>query len=97
MGNDEICSWDNGKRALNITNHGYDFADVKEVFDGRFCITRPDKRKDYGEVRYNMLVELNMRVINVTFSPRAGKYQLISVRPASRDERSVYHDKKANS
>jgi uncharacterized protein len=97
MGNDEICSWDDGKRALNITNHGYDFVDMKEVFDGRFCLTRLDIRKDYGELRYNMLVEFRTRIINVTFSPRAGKYQLISVRPASRDERSVYDDKKANS
>jgi hypothetical protein len=36
MGMNEKCSWDDGKRALNIANHGYDFADLQEVFDGDF-------------------------------------------------------------
>jgi uncharacterized DUF497 family protein len=36
---------------LNIANHGYDFADIEEVFDGRFLLTRQDSRRDYGELR----------------------------------------------
>ena len=70
-----------------------DFADVAEAFDWRFCLTRQDVRKDYGELRYNMLVEFKRRVINITFNPRAGEVHLISVRPASREERKVYHAK----
>lgn len=95
MGQNEKCSWDDNKRKLNIADKGYDFADVQEVFDGRFCVTRQDKRKDYGELGYNMLVEYKDRIINITFNPRAGKMHLISVRPASREERKVYHDKNA--
>ncbi|WP_439498704.1 BrnT family toxin [Bosea sp. (in: a-proteobacteria)] len=91
MGSNERCSWDDGKRSLNIANHGYDFADLAEAFDGRFALVREDRRFDYGEDRYNMLVELRGRILNVTFTPRAGLMHLISVRPASRDERSVYH------
>ena len=56
MGRNERCSWDDHKREKNIANHGYDFADVSEIFDGRFCVTRLDSRKDYGEARNNMLV-----------------------------------------
>lgn len=93
MGRNEVCSWDDRKRALNIVNHGYDFADVQEVFDGRFCVTRQDNRNDYGELRYNMLAECHGRIINITFTPRAGRAHLISVRPASREERKVYHAK----
>jgi uncharacterized DUF497 family protein len=78
---------------LNIANHGYDFADIEEVFDGRFLLTRQDSRRDYGELRYNSLVEFKERIINITFTPRSGKAHLISVRPASREERKVYHDK----
>lgn len=93
MGANETCAWDDGKRALNITNHGYDFADVGEVFDGRILVTRQDVRSDYGELRYNLLAEFRDRIINLTFTPRNGKIHLISVRPASREERKVYDDK----
>lgn len=96
MGRNEICSWDDRKRELNIANHGYDFADLLDVFDGRFCVTRQDTRNDYGELRYNMLAEYKGRIINITFNPRAGRVHLISVRPASREERKVYHDKNAS-
>ena len=97
MGMNEKCSWDDGKRALNIANHGYDFADLQEVFDGRFSVTRQDDRFDYGESRYNMLAEFRGRIINVTLNPRAGRMHLISVRPASREERKVYHAYKTQS
>ncbi len=93
MGQNEKCSWDDAKCARNIATHGYDFADVQEIFDGRFLITRQDARHDYGEFRYNSLVMFRDRLINVTFTPRRGKIHLISVRPASREERSFYHDK----
>lgn len=93
MGQNEICSWDDRKRELNVANHGYDFADVSDVFDGRFCVTRQDTRADYGEMRYNMLAEYKGRILNITFTPRAGKVHLISVRPASREERKVYDAK----
>jgi uncharacterized protein len=94
MGGNSRCSWDDGKREKNLANHGYDFADIAEVFDGRFCVSRLDARKDYGEARYNMLVELKARVINITYNPRAGRIHLISVRPASREERLVYQARK---
>ena len=93
MGQNEKCSWDDGTCSLNVINHGYDFADIEEAFDGRFLITRQDNRRDYGELRYNSLVEFKGRVINITFTPRGGRIHLISVRPASREERTVYHDK----
>ncbi len=96
MGFDERCSWDDGKRSQNRINHGYDFADLHVVFDGRFVVTRADHRFDYGEDRYNMLVEFEGRVINVTFTPRAARMHLISARPASRDERSIYHERQAS-
>ena len=57
MGQSEKCSWDDTKQRLNLADKGYDFGDVGEVFDGRFCITRQDTRKEYGVPRYNMLVE----------------------------------------
>jgi uncharacterized DUF497 family protein len=78
------------QRGINIRDHHIDFADLEEVFDGRFSLVRLDDRKDYGEPRYNMVVEFRGVIINVTFTPRAGKYRLISARPASRQERNAY-------
>ena len=95
MGDSAKCSWDDGKRALNLANHGFDFAALDDLFDGRMLVTRQDTRKDYGEPRFNTLAEFQGIVLNVTFTPRAGKVHLISVRPASREERKVYHDKSA--
>jgi uncharacterized DUF497 family protein len=69
---------------------------LEEVFDGRFAVTRLDTRFSDGELRYNLLVEFKGRIINVTFAPRASKVHLISVRPASREERKVYHARRAD-
>lgn len=95
MGQDDTCSWDDAKRESNLAKHGYDFVDLAEIFDGRFAVTRQDARFGYGEARYNMLAEFYGRIVNVTFTPRAGKAHLISARPASREEREVYHAKKS--
>jgi|SRR4051794_16524103 hypothetical protein len=94
MGQNGTCSWEDAKRESNLVKHGYDFADMAEVFDGRLVVTRQDIRFGYAELRYNMLAEFHERVVNVTFTPRAGKVHLISVRPASRDERKVYDERK---
>ena len=94
MGADATCSWDDAKRESNLAKHGYDFADLTEVFDGRFLVTRQDTRLGYRELRYNMLAEYRGRIINVTFTPRAEKVHLISARPASREERKVYNERK---
>ena len=64
------------------------------MFDGRFAVTRQDTRFGYSELRYNMLAEFQGRIVSVTFTPRAGKAHLISVRPASREERKVYDESK---
>jgi uncharacterized DUF497 family protein len=91
VGAGEVTTWDDRKREINLRKHGYDFADLDEAFDGRFVFTREDKRWDYGEPRFNMLVSFRGRIINVTFTPRDHKNHLISARPAKREERNVYH------
>jgi uncharacterized protein len=85
-----ILTWDEAKRRRNVEKHALDFAALDCVFDGRLAITRRDTRRDYGEARFNRLVCVEGIVINVTFTPRSGKFHLISARPANRQERSVY-------
>ena len=97
MGQDNVCSWDEGKRERNLATHGYDCADAAPLFDGRFIVTRQDRRFDCGEDRFNALTEFEGRVVKVTFTPRAGLVHLISLRPASREERQVYETRKRES
>jgi uncharacterized DUF497 family protein len=87
-----LLSWDEGKRRVNIRKHGYDFATLAPAFDGRFSVVTEDRRKDYGEQRYNMLIEFDRRIVNITFTPRGDRYHLISARAASREERTIYDD-----
>ena len=72
MGRNGACTWDDHKAGLNVASHGYAFADLEEVFDGRLLVTRCDDRTDYGETRFNTLAEFRGRIINITFTPRAG-------------------------
>jgi uncharacterized DUF497 family protein len=95
MGESPRCSLNDGKCATNISTRGYDVADMDEMFDGRFTLTRADNRHDYGEARFNMLSGFKDRIVNITFTTRAGKYHLISVRDASKTERAVYHARHA--
>jgi uncharacterized protein len=91
MGESSRCTWNDGKCVTNISTHGYDFADMDEMFDGRFTLTRADDRHDYGEARFNMLVGLGIVSSTSRSPPRAGQYHLISVRDANRKEGAVYH------
>jgi uncharacterized protein len=97
VGQTELISWDDAKREENIRKHLFDFVPVEEVFDGRFALVREDRRRDYGEPRFNMLVAYRGRIVNVTFTPRESKYHLISVRAASRKERRAYHARQQGS
>lgn len=91
MGEGEHTTWDDRKSDANLDLRGIDFAGLDAVFDGRFLLTREDRRFDYGEARYNALVEFNEVVLNITFTPRDGKQRIISARRANRKERQLYH------
>ena len=44
-------NWDEAKRRRNLNDHGIDFADLSDFFDGDL-LTREDLRDAYGERRY---------------------------------------------
>ena len=96
MGETEHTCWDDLKNERNIEARLIDFASLDPAFDGRFVLVVEDKRRDYGEQRFNMLVEMNGVVLHVTFTLRPPKYRIISARVASRKERRVYHAQQQN-
>ena len=77
--------WDEPKRLANLDKHGLDFADLNETFfDGALVLPSRHKRwigigKDIRGVIVVVFVALGKEVVSV-----------ISMRPASRNERKLY-------
>jgi hypothetical protein len=49
-----------------------------------------DDRKDYGEVRFNMLAKVEGRVFHITFTERGPITWIISARKANKREQRRY-------
>lgn len=81
--------WDEAKAQANLDKHGLDFEDAKTVFSRPVVIT-PDARRDYGELRYKALGELDGVIVYIAFTPRGDAVRIISMRPANRKEREAY-------
>ncbi|MEA2889013.1 MAG: uncharacterized protein QOD11_3373 [Bradyrhizobium sp.] len=82
--------WNPAKCSKNIVDRGIDFADVLVGFiDPARKVVRDD-RKDYGEVRYNMLAKVNGRVFHITFTERGQILWIISARKANQREQRRY-------
>ena len=94
MGSNETCSRDNRKQEIVFAGRGIDFADLRLFFKDVDALTQEDTRMDYGEPRFNMLASHENVILNVTFTPRAGKFHVISARIASRKERKIYAERK---
>ena len=93
----EHTVWDDLKGASNLERHRIDFADLDDVFDGRFAPIAEDQRWDYGEKRFNMLVERSGFILNVTLAVRPPKHRIISARLAGRKERRTFHARQQDS
>jgi uncharacterized protein len=81
--------WDEDKRLANIKNHGIDFVDVSEVFDGDI-FTVEDDRYSYGEQRFVTFGLLKDTVVAVVNTDRGGLIRIISVRKATKNEYRTY-------
>lgn len=97
MGENELTEWDDLKNDQNIGLREIDFAGLQVAFDGRYSVVRTDIRREYGEERHNMIVEINGVILNITFTPRGKKYRIISARLANRKERRLYDARRQDS
>jgi uncharacterized DUF497 family protein len=83
--------WDEPKRLANLDKHGLDFADLNETFfDNALVLPSHNRAKRW------VAVGVNIRgVIGVVFARpgREGVSIIISMRPASRDERKLYEER----
>ena len=80
-----MFTWDEKKRKLNLAKHGIDFHDAAIIFDGPL-VTVEDTREDYGEPRYVALGLLVGVVVSLTYTERADRIRIISIRKAQKHE-----------
>jgi uncharacterized DUF497 family protein len=82
--------WDEPKRLANLEKHGLDFADLNETFfDSAVVIPSHNKSRRW------IAVGVNIRGVVVVVFARLGRegVSIISMRPASRNERKLYAER----
>jgi uncharacterized protein len=80
--------WDEPKRLANLEKHGLDFADLDEAFFENSLVASGNRPKRWRAIGVNA-----GGVIVVVFV-RLGRegISIISMRPASKNERDLYHE-----
>ncbi len=90
--------WDEQKNRTNITKHGIDFEQAKDVFDDPCVLTRVDDRFEYGEVREVSIGQIPLAtqghtlIVLVIHTERNGITRIISARKATKQERRLYEE-----
>lgn len=82
--------WTEAKHAATLAERGIDFAAVLIGFADPYRMIAEDSRKDYGEVRYNMLATCHGRLFHITFHIRGETTRIISARKANKREQLRY-------
>src|SRR6476619_7349482 len=91
-----IFGWDPAKRLWTLSERGIDFASLALCFDDPSKLIWRDSRRDYGEMRYNMLAERDGRLLHVTFTIRDVVW-VISARKANSREQRRYDGRRFQS
>lgn len=81
--------YDQEKNAKNIEKHGLSFDDVL-LCDWSKAIIKKDKRRNYGEARYNAYLPFRGRLYNVVFTKRWSTMRVISFGKANLKEGRRY-------
>ena len=82
--------WDEPKRLANLDKHGLDFADLNETFfDNALVVPSHNKSKRW------VAIGVSIRGVVVVVFARLGLegVSIISMRPASKDERNRYAER----
>jgi uncharacterized DUF497 family protein len=85
--------WNAAKAAANRRKHGVGFNAVLD-FDWATALVVADERADYGEPRWLALGMIEDRLHSLAFTIRGNRIRVISLRAASRKERTLYEQAK---
>jgi uncharacterized protein len=81
--------WHEPKRQSNLVQHGIDFEDAKEIWQGE-VLEVPSDQDEHGEQRHIAYGVLEGRIIAVVFTWRGTVRRLISARRARTYEQRHY-------
>ncbi len=87
--------WDEPKRLANIDKHGLDFTDFEAGFDFETALAMPARDSPTGRRRVKLIGTMEgVLVVVAILSPLGGEaVALVSLRRASRKERSLYEQR----
>lgn len=81
--------WDENKRQQVIAGRGVDFLDAALIFEGP-VVTRPDRRRDYGEERFVSLGKVDDNYYVVVHTRRGDRTRIISAWLGGKDDQRRY-------
>jgi uncharacterized protein len=82
--------WDPAKAAANLRKHDVLFETAIRIFSDAFLFEINEE--DFGdEMRYNIVGEVDGRLLHVTYTMRGEVYRIISARAAEPYERRKYY------
>ena len=82
-------TWSERKRAINLKEHGLDFIDAPEVFEGA-TYSFEDDRFAYGEQRFETLGLLAGVPVSIVHTEIQDEIRIISFRKATKREANIY-------
>jgi uncharacterized protein len=82
--------WHTDKRDKTLAERGIDFARMVLGWSDPSRRVAEDVRKDYGELRFNMLARIQGRIYHITFTERGDVTWIISARRANKREQRRY-------
>lgn len=83
-----MITWDEAKRALNLSKHGVDLA---RALDFEFETALVDEDRDVtGEQRFRAIGFIGNGLFFLAYTERGGAIRVISLRPATSKERRRY-------
>jgi uncharacterized DUF497 family protein len=71
-----LFEWGREQAAAHVSDHGVDFVDMVQVFDGRPTFTYRSPRND--EDRWGIVAIVQDRFYLVVWTPRGGRRRIIS-------------------
>ena len=90
-----LLEWDEAKSDANYELRGFDFGYASLVFRDPFRIEWRDRRRDYGEQRYQTIGEIDGLTYFVVHTRRRDTLRIISARRAEQHEDRTYRESTA--
>jgi uncharacterized protein len=90
-----LVIYDEPKRIANLTKHGLDFADFEVSFGFGDFLARIAKPASDGRDRFMLIGSWNGEIVVAAIVSSLGSeaMSLISLRPASREERKAFYER----